>query len=160
MTIEITSGQLGLLHHTLGINERRRSPFRNHFMAGPGHYAQADLEALESHGLMVRGQTPGFCDPGDALFRVTEAGREHAIAALPAPRKRSRYEEYLDADVGYSFAEFLGIEVPQRDYSRDRRTPKHFRLVSKLAKGGYAPTLKDAKASYKAALAAQKVGSA
>ncbi|WP_017879717.1 hypothetical protein [Janthinobacterium sp. CG3] len=34
-----TERQVGLLHHSLGINERRREPWRNHFGAGPDdHY--------------------------------------------------------------------------------------------------------------------------
>lgn len=153
----ISAAQLDLLHHTLGLRPDWREPSRNHFMAGPGHHAQSDLEALESLGLMARGRTPRFCHADDVLFHATDAGREHAIAMLPAPRKRSKYEQYLDSDADYSFADFLGIEVPRREYSYDRRTPNHFRLVSSRATGEYALTLKDAKASYKEALRARRM---
>ena len=38
--------QIEILQHTLGLSRGRCEPFRNHFVAGPGHYAQADLLEL------------------------------------------------------------------------------------------------------------------
>jgi hypothetical protein len=38
--------QIELLHHTLGLSRGRCEPCRNHFVAGPGHYAQAALLEL------------------------------------------------------------------------------------------------------------------
>ncbi|CAG2132253.1 hypothetical protein [Cupriavidus numazuensis] len=168
-----TKAQIGLLQHTLGINEHRREPYRNHFVASQGHHDMADLEQLEAAGLMIRGHRPGFL-PGDSIvFYTTEAGRALAITSLPDlpdPKKRTRYEEYLSADgcAGDSFAEFLcGSRLPKfeqrKAYGNARRDrwgdeyrmyrchayPYEFR---RDIEGDWAPTKKDAKASYKAAL--------
>ncbi|HFF2287407.1 TPA: hypothetical protein ACGBH8_004898, partial [Pseudomonas aeruginosa] len=50
--------QLRLLHHTLGLRPDQRKACRNHYLAGPGHYAMQDLEALVEVKLMVTGRTP------------------------------------------------------------------------------------------------------
>lgn len=155
-----TAAQIDLLHHTLGLTPQRRESFRNHFMAGGGHYAQQDLLALEAAGLMAQGRTPSFCDDGDMLFMCTDSGKAFALDSLPSPSlplKKTRYQQFLDADCGRSFAEYLGIELPKRQHSYDYRTPNHFRLKSSRATGDYALTLKEAKASYKAALKATHV---
>lgn len=158
-----TPEQIGLLHHTLGVTPERRQPYRNHFVAGDGHYAMPDLAALEAAGMMVRRPAPAFCDPGDIVFYVTEAGRYFALDALPPPeppRKKSNYQKFLDDDYGHSFAEWLGIEVPRRErknyvWSSD---PQYgwVRLRTSRDTGEYCKTLKEAKASYKAALKARK----
>lgn len=159
----VTTRQIGLLHHTLGLNERTREPYRNHFVVGPGHHDMPDLLALEAAGLMERARRPGFLDGGDIVFRVTDAGIARALAALPAPRKRSRYEEYLDADgcAGDSFGEFLcGSRLPEfeqcggwrdRQYRMYRRTRGGW---DRDVQGEWRATKKEAKASYKAALQA------
>lgn len=43
-----TEQQIELLHHALGMRPGQREGRRNHFVAGPGHYDMANLEALES----------------------------------------------------------------------------------------------------------------
>lgn len=40
------NNQLKLLHHTLGLRPDMREPYRNHFVAGPGHHDQADGVAI------------------------------------------------------------------------------------------------------------------
>jgi hypothetical protein len=112
------------------------------------------LLALEAAGLMTQSPAPKFCDPGDVVFRVTEAGKALALDSLPPPPKYSRYEQYLRSECCESFAEWLGIEVPVREPSYSYSTPNHFRLKSSRAVGDYALTMKEAKASYKAALKA------
>lgn len=159
--IAITTHQLHLLHHTLGLDERRREPWRNYFMAGDGHHDQPDLEALEAAGLMRRGRTPSFCDDGDVLFICTDAGKDYAIEQLPAPRKRTRYQQFMDDDYGHSFAEWLGIDLPRVEsnyrYGKDCRWRYVRRdYCSITVAGEWAPTKKAAKASYKAALAAHR----
>lgn len=148
---------VSLLQHALGLSERCRQPFRNHFLAGPGHADEADLQALLDARLMTCESAPAWAGGGD-LYQATEAGRSMAIAMLPRPRKYSRYEQYLDSESGLSFPEWLGIEVPQRQYSADYFGPKrdHVRLVSSRGTGEYCKTLKEAKASYKAVLAERK----
>lgn len=170
-----TANQLGLLHHTLGVNPERREPYRNHFVAGRGHSDLPDLEALVSAGMMARGAKPGFLAADDIVFRVTDAGRAYALENLPPappPRKQSRYEDYLDADgcAGDSFGEFLcGIRLPRfeardhRPYGQWKSTTQYRMYRQKWdsyynlpgdrdVQGEWASTKKEAKASYKAAL--------
>jgi len=155
--MNITTAQLAMLHHALGVDPRKRTPYRNHYVAGPGHYAQPDLEVLESAGLMQRGRTPGFCDPGDVIYHCTDKGKSFALDNLAQPPKRSRYEQFLDDDYGHSFAEWLGIEVPKLecgDYWYE--TKGQVRYKSSRAIGAWAATQKQAKANYKEALKARK----
>ena len=130
-------------------------------LAGAGHHDQPDLLVLVEAGFMSRSIAPSWVGSGD-LFQVTDAGRQYATANLPPmpkPVKYSKYEQYLRADIGCSFAEWLGIEVPRREsqgyrYSADYRV----RLVSSKATGEWGTTLKEAKALYKKALDATKSG--
>lgn len=93
MTEQCTQRQVELLHHTLGLSIDHRDPYRNHFVAGPGHHDMPDLEVLEALGLMARSPTPKFCADGDIVFRVTDAGRAVALDSLPPPPKPTRYGE-------------------------------------------------------------------
>ncbi len=165
-----TAEQLYLLHHTLGLSEKRRLPWRNHFVAGAGHHDMPGLLALELAGLMQRGRTPGFCDADDIVFCATEAGKAYAIEHLAPVPTRSRYGDFLDADYGYSFAEWLGIQSPEIQSSNYGAgscfcsLPDHYRYRrpeftrgerwSPEIMGEWKPTKKEAKASYKIALAA------
>lgn len=63
----------------------------------------------------------------------------------------SKYGDFLHADCGHSFAEWLGIEVPRYDFET-RRGKFFYRLRSSRAMGEWKPLKKEAKASYKAAL--------
>lgn len=148
----ITAQQVELLHHTLGVNPERRDPFRNHFVAGAGHHAQPDLEQLEAAGMMERAAAPKFLIDGGVVFRVTDAGRNYALQHLPQPRKRSRWEQYLHAESGLTFAEWLGIDAPVREYRGYWGRDRMVRLKSRRATGDWAKTIKEAKASYKEAL--------
>ena len=156
--MNITERQLELLHHTLGLHPERRESHRNHFVAGPQHHDQQDLEVLESAGLMTRGRTPAFLDKGDVVFQWTEAGRTYAIDNLPLPPKYSRYEEYLRAECSEGFAWWLGIRVPSLEIDFPRGKPTQYRYTRRDGydwtdvRGDWKPTKKEAKASYKAAL--------
>lgn len=165
--MEITSAQLGILHHTLGLHPERREPWRNHYLAGPGHYAMPELEALEVAGLMARGRTPAFCDPTDILFLCTEAGKAYAIEHLPQPPKRTKYGEYCRAEFCESFAQFLGINKPVYEHGiwnlkdgekvRMVRYSREFHWSQQVEIAGeWCKTKKGAKASYKAALNAAR----
>lgn len=161
----MTISQLDILHHTLGVNAQRREPWRNHYVASAGHHAQHDIAALVAAGMMAEGHRPAFLAQGDLVYFVTDAGREAAIDQLPLPPKRSRYDEFLDADYGHSFAEWLGIELPELEHAGwHARGPKdHYRYTrpeftrgdrwSPLITGEWKPTMKEAKSSYKLALA-------
>jgi hypothetical protein len=181
---QATPYQIQILQHTLGLSERRRDPYRNHFVAGERHSDMRHLEALEQAGLMERRRSPGFLADGDIVFAATDAGRDAAIAALPEPRKPTRYEEYLRADGcgGDSFGEFLcGSKLPefesrqapygQKDgrwgYIGGDRYGNQYRMFRRAyahaydyhgyrdVEGEWCATKKDAKASYKAALEAR-----
>ncbi|KAB8307617.1 hypothetical protein EH227_16660 [Rouxiella chamberiensis] len=153
---ETTNYQIGLMQHALGINERHREPYRNYFLASRGHSDSVDLESLVSAGLMTSRAAPSFCAENDVVYHVTDAGQEIAIAALPEPKKRTRYQEYLAADYGHSFAEWLGIDVPKIEYGSWYPNDGKFRMVSHRAAGEWSDTQKAAKASYKRALSASK----
>ncbi|WP_250538765.1 MULTISPECIES: hypothetical protein [unclassified Caballeronia] len=166
-----TPYQIELLQHTLGLRVDRRESFRNHFVAGDGHTDMPHLEALERAGLMERRRSPRFLADGDIVFAATDAGHQAALAALPEPAKRTRYEDYLDADgcAGNSFGEFLcGLRLPEYETRRDLRRDERYGVVTiteyrmfrrydywtRDVQGGWCRTKKEAKASYKEELAA------
>lgn len=171
-----TPAQISLLQHTLGINEWKREPYRNYFVAAPGHHDMPDLEALEASGLMCRGRTPSFCSQNEIVFLTTDAGRALAIEKLPEPPKRTKHRQWLDMDGDLSFGEFLcGNRLPkvesERDYrfvdGRWRTIQRHrmYRLESsshwrREVEGEWASTKQDAKASYKQALAKHRAAQA
>jgi hypothetical protein len=71
-------------------------------------------------------------------------------------RSKARYQEYLHADYGDDFATWLGIDVPRREYGYSYENSGMVRFSSPLGKGKFCKTVKEAKASYKAALKAAK----
>jgi hypothetical protein len=158
MTAAPTVNQIRLMQHSLGINVDRREPFRNHFVAGEGHADLPDLELLEQLGLMSR-RTLSDAWGGGYCYHVTESGKALAIRELPAEPKRTRYDEFLEADCGEKFGEFICKNgLPQfetryigrvRELRMTRTSPGKIELS-----GEWALTKKAAKASYKAALCA------
>lgn len=167
MTTTASPYQIELLHHTLGLRADRREPFRDYFVAGPGHHDMPDLEALERLGLMGRHRAPSFCDPSDVVFYTTDAGRALALEMLPEPPpppKHSQHREWMDADTGFSFGEWLcGARLPKFESRGDWwRGAGEYRMYRDAwdgdygtyrdAEGQWAKTKKEAKASYKAAL--------
>lgn len=162
--------QLEVLHHTLGVTPERREPYRNHYVAGAGHHSQHILLELVAAGFMTEAPAPRFLADGDQVYRVTDVGRALALDLLPAPPKRSRYDEYLHSEYSESFAEWLCIvrpEIESSGYSSYYGVPDgHYRYRRReFTRGGHwnpeivgewKPTMKEAKASYKAALAKSK----
>lgn len=166
--MNVTDSMVGLLHHTLGLRPDHRESYRNYYLAGPGHHAQPDLEALESIGLMKRVPTPAFCAEGDITFVCTDSGLAYAIEHLPPAPKRTKYGEFCHADCFESFAQFLGINRPKfeargwpkREYRMFRRDLSISWAEYPDVAGDWKPTKKAAKESYKAALTAARVGKA
>lgn len=156
--MNITTHQLHLLHHTLGVNPERRNPYRNFFVAGPGHHDMDHLEALAAAGYMARGHRPAFLESDDVVFQCTDAGRAYALEHLPQPPKYSRYDEYLRSECSEGFAWFLGIRVPDVEWNHEWGKACRYRFVRRDwtyhvdVAGDWKPTKKEAKASYKAAL--------
>lgn len=162
MSWNVTPDQLRILHHTLGLRPDRRTPYRDHFVAGPGHSDMPDLEALEAAGLMERRRTPALCDQSDVVFGCTAAGQSYAVEHLPPEPKLTRYDEYLRSDTGHSFAEWLGIREPRIEFRGPFNACEYrmFRINGFYERdiyGDWAPTKKAAKESYKAALRASRV---
>lgn len=165
----VTQQQLDLLWHTLGLsaeNRHRRTVSRNYFLTSPGCSDALLLDELVTAGLMSRGKPPAFCPQNEVVYRATSEGEHFAVASLPPLPKRTRYDEFLDADSGLEFHEWLGIEQPtieHRGKSFGYNEVGHLisiepgcRMSSSRATGEWCKTKKDAKASYKAALAASK----
>lgn len=158
MSFSPNKEQLELLWHTLGIRPEQRQPNRNFFHAGPGHYANTDLELLREAGFMAIGQTPDFVEKDAVIYFVTEKGKELAVQTLPEPPKPSRYEEFLRNDGYFSFADYLGIDLPQLEhqFTGDRlmrfTRVSHKRGYRHVISGEWCKTQKQAKASYKEAL--------
>lgn len=167
-----TSYQISLLQHTIGVRPEQRNPHRNHFVAGPGHLDMPHLEKLVDGGLMEVRRSPAFLNDGDIVFAATEAGKATALQHLPPPPKWTRYEQFLRADGDESFGEFLcGDRLPKfearevrgsfaswrrsYEYRMYRETWEAYRQHREV-QGEWMPTKKEAKASYKAALAAYR----
>lgn len=165
-----TPYQIELLQHTLGLSVDRRESYRNHFVAGHGHSDMRHLEALERAGLMERHRSPGFLADGDIVFAATDAGHEVALAALPEPKPRTRYDDFMDYDSSGSFDEYLcGGKLPEfetrkayRKTDPQDRCGNQYRMFRHAdrwtcdVEGDWCATKKEAKASYKAALKAKK----
>ena len=105
---------LDILLHTLGLSEKNRQPYRNHYVAGPGHHAMAKLERLIEQGLMYLAPRVDFLAKDDRVYLATAEGERVAIAENerrnpPLPRNKARYRKYLDyADANdITFTDFL-----------------------------------------------------
>ncbi|MBA7934061.1 hypothetical protein HV127_22860 [Klebsiella sp. RHBSTW-00215] len=152
-----------LMQHALGINERNRTPCRNYFLAGDGHADNMKWQALVSDGYATSRPAPGFVG-GGIIYSVTDKGEELAISSLPEHKKKTRYEEYLDADSCLPFGEWLlGYQLPEVEYDRHGKC-RMFRCSYDASygyprrdiQGEWCPTKKAAKASYKEALSKSK----
>lgn len=156
----ITPAQLRLLHHTLGLRPDHRVPYRNHFAASTGHHDYADMVELERIGMMTSRALEEHWG-GGICFYATNAGEAYAIEHLPPAPKKTRYEQFLDADCGLTFAEWLGIEVPKAEHSgwyTGAGVPRNsWRYRSSRGVGDWCKTMKEAKASYKQAIKARRL---
>ncbi|QIX97435.1 hypothetical protein [Cedecea sp. FDAARGOS_727] len=153
------SNNTELMQHALGISERNREPYRNYFLAGAGHTDDKKWQELVADGFATSRPAPDFAG-GGILYHVTDKGKELAIASLPEPKKRTRYDEYLHSEVCELFGEWLGIELPEYEV----RSTGHYRWEYRMVRlsrcwdsyydicGEWKPTKKAAKASYKDAL--------
>lgn len=153
-----------LMQHALGISERNRTPYRNYFLAGEGHTDNENWKELVSDGFATSRPAPDFAG-GGTLYHVTEKGEAAAISALPEPKKRTRYDEYLHSEVCESFGEWLGIELPVYEHREIGRYKWEYRMIRRSRAywdtycdicGDWKPTKKAAKASYKEALRKSK----
>lgn len=97
--------QLHILRHSLGIQEDGRgNEHRNHYAADPN----PDLIALCALGYMVdRGAVAMW--GGMHGYQVTDSGKEFVRTNKPPPLSpsRQRYLDYLRADSGLTFIQWL-----------------------------------------------------
>ena len=103
--------KLHILQHALGVDEfGRGTQYRSHFATGEGSDDHADCMALFEAGLMKRRANVEMYGGMDVFF-VTDAGRAYVAEHSPAPpkltRPQQRYQDFLNADCGWSFAEWL-----------------------------------------------------
>lgn len=69
------------------------------------------------------------------------------------PKSIGRYRDFINADYGHSFAEWLGFDAPRYEVNYTREGAVEFRMVSSRARGEWKSQKNFAKASYKIALA-------
>lgn len=158
------SNGIDLMQHALGVSERNRESYRNYFLASKDSPDDLAWQALVANGLAKAEKAPEW-SCGDVVYRVTKAGKTVAISALPEPKKRTRYDEYLHSEVCESFAEWLGIELPVYEDREVGRYKYEYRMVRRSRCywdayydicGEWHSTKKAAKASYKEALRKSK----
>jgi hypothetical protein len=151
--------QLHILQHSLGLDEYGRGrPYRNHYVAGGDDVNKcrslADLGLMKEHKpTSISGNSP--------WFSVTPAGINTISEQSPKPPRlsaaKSRYQEYLDVGDCYeNFAHFLGYDKPEFETQWAMGKPSLYRMKSVRAIGEWCPTKKEAKSSYKTALASKK----
>lgn len=115
MTSGVTTAGLGILLHTLGLTDpMTKEPYRNYFVAGPGHDDLPTIKMLCWAGFMKEHTSSGglpFCDKDDRLFLVTDIGISVAQKHRPKiSRGQRRYRRFLsvaDAWPDLTFREFL-----------------------------------------------------
>lgn len=111
MTHKLTGQQLHILQHALGLDEfGLGKSYRNHFVTGPDCDDYTTCNGLVERGLMSARKV-SFLHKVDVCFVVTDLGRSVVQAESPAPPKRTRsqrrYLQYLAADSGLSFGEWI-----------------------------------------------------
>lgn len=109
---------LKILRHAIGYdddgNDRYRGATaearRNHFVTHPQAPDWTTCKALVALGYMAD-HGPRIILDGDHLFSVTDEGREVVMLHKPSRKKltasQRRYQQFLDADCGMSFKQWL-----------------------------------------------------
>jgi hypothetical protein len=109
-----TKAAVRVLLHTLGLRPElgKLTPYRNHYVAGPGHHSAAELAQLVDLGLMEIRRTPRLMPAGDSIYAATEAGKAFAVAfagehAPKLTRSQLRYRRWLECDCDLCFGDWL-----------------------------------------------------
>ena len=106
----LTSEQLQILQHSLGLDEYGQGEmYRNHFCAGGGDEDVCrELVAMGYMKTFTRSYLPYY------NCTVTGEGKKAVLSESPKPpkppklsRAQKRYREFLKADTGFSFGEWL-----------------------------------------------------
>jgi hypothetical protein len=140
---------LSNLRHMLGVSDDNHVPNRNYFLTT----TPEELEGLETAGLVERFPTPSWTT--GTYFRATAAGIRTATAGLRR-QQHTAYEKYVRADSGLTFAQYLGINNPVTQCANGQyRVVRVGRTLDVDVAGEWSTTKKEAKASYKKALASK-----
>ena len=112
----MTAEQLHIIQHSLGLDKYGQGEsYRNHFCAG-GRDVDICRE-LVAMGYMITREGSELTG-GDPVFWVTAHGAIAAIRESPAPpkltRSQKRYREFLRADTGRPFREWLRDQAEWR----------------------------------------------
>jgi hypothetical protein len=75
----MTPRQIDLARHALGLPNKRRCSYRNHFVTGPGCTDWDDWQAMVAAG-DARRYEPSTLTGGDYCFVLTRQGAEVAVA--------------------------------------------------------------------------------
>ena len=121
MSEQLTKHQLQILQHSLGCDEFGRSRAdRNHFMTDVDSKDGPTCLELVALGLMTNVGSIAWCG-GMNLFRVTAEGKEQMRLQSPQPppekkltRGERQYLDYIRADSGLSFREWMGFKNVRR----------------------------------------------
>lgn len=106
----MTAELIQILQHALGLDQYGQGKgSRNHFCAGGTDVPLCrELVAMGYMETFERSYLPHY------NCQVTDAGRaavkEHSPVAPTLTRSQKRYRQYLDADTGVSFREWLDLE--------------------------------------------------
>ena len=105
------SDRLHILQHALGVHRYGRGEqYRCHFVTSPGSDDYAPCMELVAAGLLVR-RDPSALTGGSHCFLVTDAGRQYVRDHSPPPpkltRAQRRYRDWLAADNGMRFGEWI-----------------------------------------------------
>ncbi len=105
----MTARQLEILQHALGVDQHGQGEmYRNHFCAGVGD--EPDCRELVAMGYMYVFR-PNASPYPYYNCAVTDAGKAAMLAESPKPPKltrgQRRYRQFLAADCGLGFGEWL-----------------------------------------------------
>ncbi len=167
INITLSDKQLDIIGHSLGINvyHARLSSnpkdkflpnefYRNYYCVGSESIFTEEMKNLEQINFIEK-----WMHGKQLYFQITDEGinyfknyfiEEITCKRKPITKSEETYNQYLDADCGENFVEYLDIQLPEREWSN-----KGVRLVSTKYKGlcgEFCKTLKDAKISYKLVL--------
>lgn len=108
----MSEGQLEILRHALGLDKLAQGEmYRNHFCAGLDD--EPDCRQLVRAGFMQEHERTDWLPYYNCS--VTEAGKKAMFELSPKPpkpsRSQKRYRDFLDADSGISFGEWVRQRV-------------------------------------------------
>lgn len=116
--------KLHILQHSLGVGEFGDKPsYRNHFVTGKGGSDHSLCLELVEQGLMKNHPMNKALTGGDDCFVVTPKGIDYVALNSPQrppepklTRSQKNYQDFLDADCGFSFREWMGFPRKKHAY--------------------------------------------